>query len=343
MENSIEISVMYQFNEKYVPFAATSIVSLLENNKEIDKLTIYILGEAITEESKKMLTSQINRYSREVILVDATSLVKKLKEIEVNDYRGSYATNFKMFIEDFIPESINRLLYLDSDTIVSGSIKDLAKIDMHGNPVAMCYDSMCRNHKKRIGFSDTDAYFNGGVILYDVKCWKEQKCTERICKHLREERSHYMAPDQDLINIVLKGQITTLSIAYNIQPIHYIYSYKKYISFFGQQSYYLEEEVIEGIAKPIINHTFRNLGEFPWHKNTLHPNKDLFDWYVELSMWKEYQKEVTENNDFIFKFERYLFIRLPKSIFIFVFKICYEIFMWKANKDSKKRKNNKRM
>ena len=97
------------------------------------------------------------------------------------------------------------------------------------------------------------------------------------------------------------------------------------------------------MASPGIFHFFRYLGQFPWHKDSLHPNKEQFDFYMDKSLWKDYKREPTEQNDFVFQMERMLYRVLPKSIFILIFKIGYEIFMWKSNKDSIRQKNNIRM
>jgi hypothetical protein len=69
----------------------------------------------------------------------------------------------------------------------------------------------------------------------------------------------------------------------------------------------------------------------------------LFDKYLAKSFWSDYKKTETEKNDMVFRIERSLYRMLPKPVFIVVFKICYEIFMWKSNRDSLKNQNNSRM
>ena len=86
--------------------------------------------------------------------------------------------------------------------------------------------------------------FNGGVILFDMKTWRDQRCEERITDHIKNVRSHYMAPDQDILNIVLKGQIKVLDIKYNLQPFHMVYSFDQYKRFFGQPRYYNKKRVV---------------------------------------------------------------------------------------------------
>ena len=39
----MHMNVLYQFNEKYAPYAGVSITSLFENNKNADEICVYIL------------------------------------------------------------------------------------------------------------------------------------------------------------------------------------------------------------------------------------------------------------------------------------------------------------
>ena len=49
MMKRMKLDVLYQFNEKYAPYAGASIASLLENNKHMDQIRIFILGEELSQ------------------------------------------------------------------------------------------------------------------------------------------------------------------------------------------------------------------------------------------------------------------------------------------------------
>ena len=337
------LNVLYQFNEKYAPFAAVSIASLLENNMDIDKISIYVLEENVSECSKKQLEEMVKKYRREIVFIETEQLVNKMKNIGIPAYRDSYATNFKMFLSDILPPDLERILYIDSDTIIEGSLKHLITIDMNGCPIGMVLDSLGKNHAKAIGMKAGDNYVNGGVILYDIVRWKQGKWTEKIVDYTQNIQAHFISPDQDIINIVLKGKIFILPPEYNLQPIHQVYSPKQHRRFFAQQNYYNFEMICSAVEKPIIIHTFRFLGEFPWHKNSLHPDTKRFDFYLKKAGWNNYKKEITNMNSFVFKVERFLYKVIPKYLFLILFKINYEYFIFKAIQDSKHKQNNKNM
>lgn len=336
------LNVLYQFDENYAPFAAVSITSLLENNKDV-KIIIYILEEKITEGSKERIINIAKKYNRQISFINTEPLVELMEQIGIPKYRGSYATNFKMFLTEVLPEGINRIIYIDSDTLVVGSLRGLIDRDMEGCPIGMVLDSLGNKHAKLIGLTEEDYYVNGGVILYDISKWIECKCTERIIEYTQNVRAHFMSPDQDILNLVLRGQIYVLEPQYNLQPVHKVYAPKLYRKFWKWRKYYNDEMIQQAVNAPVILHCFRYLGQFPWHKETLHPNVKEFDYYLKKTEWSDYEKTDSNMNGIVFKIERKLYKILPQSLFLVIFKLSYNYFIWKANRDSLNNQNSRNM
>lgn len=322
----MRLDVLYQFNEKYAPFAGTSIASLFENNKDMEGIDVYILGEELSDDSKDKLCELAKSYERRLIFKDTSNLIENMKKWGIPAYRGSYAANMRLFLPLILEEAVDRILYLDADTIVNGSLKTLMKTKMENYALAMVMDSLGGNHKKTLGFSETEPYYNSGVILFDLKNWREWECTERIIAHIKQGNTGYSAPDQDLLNVVCKENIMTLKPEYNAQPVHLVFSIRDYYKCYGRTAYYGEEE-LKGLKEDaVIYHFFRFLGEFPWNKNNLHPDNWLFDHYIALSPWKGYEKQKAENT-LAMKIEKLLFKILPHSVFLRIFIFFHNIYV----------------
>lgn len=338
----MKIDVLYQFDDGYAPFGGTSMVSLFENNKHFDEINVYVLDNAVSENNIQKLNQMAEKYNRTIIYLDTAELVKLMEETGIPKYRGSYSTNMKMFVSLVIPEKVEKLLYIDSDTLVVGRLDEIAGMDMSDKPLAMTIDSIARGHKKHIGFQKTDAYHNAGVMLFHIPNWKKMRCTERIIEHVKNVRAHYLAPDQDLINIVMKNDIITISPRYDLQPLHVAFDSKTYFRFFSGKGYYDRKVIEEAKKSPVIYHFFRFMGEFPWHKDNVHPYGKVFDEYLNLSPWKDYEKKPA-GGGFVFAIEKWMYRYLPSGLFLFIFKVNYEYFMYRANKMSLKNKNHESM
>ncbi len=338
----MKIDVLYQFNEKYAPYAGVSLTSLFENNLHFEEIRVFILGEDLSERSMQRFRILAARYNRKLAFIDTRSLISMMKKLKMPAYRGSYAANMRLFLTYILDEDVNRLLYLDADTIVDGKLDELAEMPMEGHPLAMSLDSLVRRHKKRLGFSREDFYYNSGVILFSMPEWRSGRCSERIANHVRNVRAWYPSPDQDLLNVVLKGEILKLSPAFNIEPVYLAFSLRDYYSTFGARGFYTVQELKHALNFPVIYHFFRFIGEFPWDKNNVHPDNDIFDHYLAISPWNDYMKTASAKS-LIFKLEKGMYRLLPGAVFIRIFRIAYERFIRKANSDSLKFKTNRNM
>ena len=109
------LHVMYASDENYAPFLGVSLYSLLENNRDIKKITIYAVLDNVSSGNKDRLSKMVNTYSRELVIVDAKEFNKAMQELGVPKYRGSYTTHFRKFFHLFMGEDVKRFLYIDSD------------------------------------------------------------------------------------------------------------------------------------------------------------------------------------------------------------------------------------
>lgn len=339
----MKMNVLYQFNDAYAPYAGVSMVSLFENNKDIEHLHIFVIADQLSQQNTDQLQKTALDYNRKISFLNPQNIIQQMKNLGIPQYRGAYTTNMKLFLPEILDLTDGRILYIDSDTLIVSSLKALATLDMHDHPIAMAYDSLGQTHARQIGHGLHDPYFNAGVILFDIKKWHQEKCTQRIIDHVKQIRAHYIAPDQDLLNVVLKNEIAVLPPEYNLQPIHARYTASLYPRALASQTYYSDAILSRAATAPVILHFFRFLGEFPWDVHSLHPYREIFEHYQAQSRWYDHPKTVPLQGGIIFRIERILYRILPDRLFLLIFRLGYEGFIRKCSADSKKGKNNRFM
>ncbi|MCR5688230.1 MAG: glycosyltransferase family 8 protein [Lachnospiraceae bacterium] len=332
-----EINVIYQFNEKYVPFAGVSITSLLINNSKTHRICLHILGEGLSERSEELLAKTAERYGASIDFAATDDLISEFRDLGMIPYRGAYSVYLRLFFTRLYDFSGKRVLYLDADTVVDGDIGQLLSYDMGGRSIGMVLESITDDYKVMIGMDGDSEYFNSGVILYDTGRWQEMRYTEKLLDHIQNVRSSYIG-DQDLINLVCEGDICRLPLEYNFQPLHARYTQKQYFGTFGKPPYYSAKEVEAAKQHPVIYHCYRWLGEFPWHLGNLHPFSAFFDKYMAESMWAGYEKKKAES-PLALRIEKCLYI-LPRGLFIKIFRIAHEIMLKGAESDARHKRTN---
>ena len=259
----------------------------------------------------------------------------------------------RLFLTDILDFSGKKILYLDSDTIVDGSLLPLLNYDLRGNSIGMVLESIRdNNYKVMIGMMPDSDYYNSGVILFDVDKWKANRYCEKIVEHINSVRSSYIG-DQDYINIICEGDICRLPMIYNYQPLHGRYSAKDYFGAYGLKSgsglvgyyehneYYSVDEIEKASDETVIYHCYRWLGTFPWNRRNLHPFNKIFDKYLAQSLWKGYVK-TTASTGLLIRIERLMYILLPRRVLIKIFKKAHEMMLKNAEKDARQMKTNER-
>jgi lipopolysaccharide biosynthesis glycosyltransferase len=63
---------------------------------------VFILDDEIKNENKEKFNSLAKKYGREIHFIPTGELSRKLMALGIAPYRGSYTTNFKMFINEYI-------------------------------------------------------------------------------------------------------------------------------------------------------------------------------------------------------------------------------------------------
>ena len=336
----MKIDVLYEFGEKHIAAAGVSILSLLENNRDFEEIRIYILGDALSRESEDRLRTLVAKYRRQLTFLDRERLLHILKKLKLPAYRGQFSFDLRMYLSLILDADVKRLLYLQVNTIVVSGLMGLIDMDLEGHPAAMVLDALVRKHKRQLGFARDDYYYNAGVILFDMQAWRRERCTERIINHIKNVRARYPLPEQDLLNVVLKGEILKLYPEYSMQPVLRIFSEKNYRKVFSLRGFYTEEELSRAEEAPVIFLSSRFAGEYPWHKGNVHPDNNLFNRYLAESPWSGYVKKKARRG-LVLRIEKLLYRRVPEQLFIRLFRAAYERSIRRANSDSLKNGSRK--
>ena len=122
------LNIAYSFDDGYAQHAGISILSLLENNQDIEHIVLHIITNALSKENRDYIEHIIKQYNRELHYLDLEELTSVLN-ISTNFNRSAYG-------RIFLPNAVqtDSIVYVDSDTVITASLKGLFDIDMSNNP-----------------------------------------------------------------------------------------------------------------------------------------------------------------------------------------------------------------
>ena len=326
------LNVLYQSNNNYAVVTGVSITSLLENNQDLDEINLFILDDQISPENIQKLKRLCDSYKRRIIFIDTSGILKRLKDLNVAPFKGTYTTYFKLMAIKNLCGFTDRILQLDGDTIINGSLKGLCEVDLEDSICAATYDCTLNRYKTLIDIPLKDKYYNCGVLLINTSMWEEEHCEEKIVNHLKNVRNRYYTVDQDIINVLFRGKIKYLDLKYNYNCGFYIYGIEESLKMYEltPEYYNTKEEIAKAHQNPIIYHCMGAMTGRPWEQDSIHPQNALFDRYLSQSPWKDYEK-IKVNRKKIFKIQRKLYQLLPRALYIPIHRYAQTRYLKQMN------------
>ena len=167
------MDILYSSDENYVKFAMVSIASLLENNQLAENITIYFIADELSEASKLQLESIVLLFNRKIEFIDAKNI--DISFIRKTDF--SPAGYYRLMIAEMIHS--DKILYIDCDTVILGTLEELWSIDLEENLVAGVKDTVEDFMAVGVGLSNNSGYINSGVMLYNLKKMREINFTNQ--------------------------------------------------------------------------------------------------------------------------------------------------------------------
>lgn len=278
------INIVYASDNNFSDIMGISIISLLEHNKTSDKIQIHILEDGISGENKKNLLELSGKYNCDIIFYD----VKKYLKNDMKQQRGSLSTFSRLFMTEILPESIEKVLYIDCDTLITDSVVELYNTNLTGLYGAGVKDPISIHHFKNIGLNGESNYINAGIILINLEKWRKDNAPEKFMAFLDKYNGDVPYADQGIINGVMAYGIKQLDLKYNCYTMLYDFTYKKLQSFRHPVAYYTEEQYNEAKRNPVIVHFTTSFASLrPWVESSRHPYRDEWLKYKSMSPWRD--------------------------------------------------------
>jgi len=288
------IAIVCAADNKYAMPLAVTIRSVIENLNKNCKVIFFIIDGGIDNTNKqKILKSLVLENCEVTFLSLSDSLLHHIKEVhqpieaETITIKADYVsiTSFyRLLIPLLLPNEFEKAIYLDCDLVVRGDLGELWQADIGENYVLAAQDSWIpyvssptgRLNYQKLGLNSHSKYFNAGVLVINLKKWREDQLTPKAIKYFKQNLEYVGWYDQGILNALLAGQWGEIEPRWNCSPSS-VYSYSSW-----QDSPFSEEDYYNLIHDPYIIHFVS--AKKPWNsRHTL--LKEYFFQYVDLTAW----------------------------------------------------------
>lgn len=258
-----KLNVVYSSDENYSRLVMTSMISLIENNKEFDLINVYVISNEITEKSK----AEIKNLSLNTNAVVSFINFSKIESNIYTDGKYSLSSYARLFLCDVISESY--VVYMDCDSIITGSLLPLIEEDFESFAVGAVLDIVNPFYKTKLGLDKTDEYYNAGFLYINLDYWRKNGIEQKMKDYLKACNGSVAHHDQGCINAMLAGKIKKISPRYNLQCPMLEFKPKELKKM--EPKFYSEKELESAKENPVFIHYTSGFYNRPWFKECSHP------------------------------------------------------------------------
>ena len=232
------IHICYALNDKtgrYSKYAGTSICSIFQNTQS--HIVIHLLHDhSLSSQNQEKFLALTKSYHQDIIFHNISPqrlhpYEKYLHPLWLEAFTP--ADLYRLFIWDILPTDIERIIYLDADTIIHLDIAKLWQEPTGSNGLAAVVDEVVKNIPEKapsanIGL-DANTYFNAGVLLMDRKPFSYPDWNQKIETCLKNY-PNLCYPDQDILNYYYGNSYHILPECYNCIASYQIFKKNMEIS-----------------------------------------------------------------------------------------------------------------
>ena len=225
------VPVFLTINSNYAPYAAASINSLMQHTDPKRYYRVIVLHDGLNLVNRwrlrhlvtKNCAIQFKKMTRSLYLKAIVKYCMRRRK-GAGDFFSSAVYYYRFFIPRLFPV-YEKAVYIDSDTILRDDIGKLYDTDLGENVVAAVVDPKVtvipefRDYVDKALNVPHEEYVNDGVMVMSLKKMRKMKYLSTMIEMIKKFDADLVAPDQDYLNVILKGQISHLDPNWNAEPV----------------------------------------------------------------------------------------------------------------------------
>ena len=288
-------------DDNYAKPLAVTLHSAASNLRAGSHLNVILMDGGISESSWQGL--------RETLIdLPITLHILRPDPQEIRDLGTSHhithTAYFRLLAARLLPDSIDKVIYLDSDVLVKGDLNDLWDLPLNDHyclaavdiacPFVNAYEALAKDKSikssiphyaaispipnwRQLSLDGSENYFNSGVMVINLARWREEAIDQKLLACLRNNQSYVWCWDQYALNVVFAKQWGKLPAKWN-QGYH-VFEYPD-----ESFSPIDEQEFVSMRDEPELIHFTTEFK--PWDFTQFHPLRESFYHELDQTAWR---------------------------------------------------------
>ncbi|HHW46890.1 MAG TPA: glycosyltransferase family 8 protein [Clostridiales bacterium] len=217
------MNILVTINSNYLYPLKVMLWSLFFNNpnRQID---IYLLHSSLTDDEIEGLRKHIGKFNQKLFEIKIDDCLFDKAPVVMHYSKEMY---YRLLAHRCLPDSLDRILYLDPDILVINSLEKLYYMDINDYLFAAAFHDRIpvkEINRLRLKAYEVKEYYNSGVLLMNLPLLRERANEEEIFEFVESKKRRLILPDQDVLNALFGKNIKKIDeIKYNYDTRYYQY------------------------------------------------------------------------------------------------------------------------
>lgn len=217
------MNLLVTVSQNYCRYMLTMLKSLFKHNK--CDITVYLMYSKIDEPTLNKARKYIEGSGHVFEPIKVPEETFSDAPVNMHFTKEMY---YRLLAAKMLPESVDRVLYLDPDIMIRGSVEEFYNLSFDDNMLIAMPDPLQienpklpdnRPHWQRLGIEEGSVYVNSGVLLMNLALMRERNFdVNSIFEIIEAKRGDLIYPDQDAINIYFRDSMKIWKNLFNYNP-----------------------------------------------------------------------------------------------------------------------------
>ncbi len=210
------MDILLTINKNQIHNTCILISSLRKHTDINETLNFYIIHDSLNDNDLVTL-----RNSAENVIIN--SITEDMNDV-VSNKPGLYSADYNLYARAFaykvLPSSLNRILYLDYDTLIINNISSFYNMEFKDKAIIGCEFPIKPEvavQKKYLSLNSSNHYINTGVMLMNLSFMRAFNFGETMIAFIDSFDNINRPNEQSVINLFYKDFIKNLNyVVYNL-------------------------------------------------------------------------------------------------------------------------------
>lgn len=212
-----QMNITMILDEGYVLPTLVAVSSLIREKKKETVYDIYLIMRGVSDKSKTLFEKMEDRLNGAVfhfVPVDPDFITQKFPLIKEKSSSANTTDLIKFFIADILPD-VDRVFYLDGDTVVQGDLTAALETELDDNTYAAATRDTGGVYTTDVSLMDKREYINCGVMYLNLALLRKEDIPRKLLEdRLNDPDTTHM--DQNVHNRVFAGHVKYLPHNFNV-------------------------------------------------------------------------------------------------------------------------------